>query len=72
MESVNSEGRRPARFYIPVPGMRPGQSVGLGSVLERITSAVGIRPCGGCKERAAAIDRVIGFSRRKSDGGCCK
>lgn len=59
MEPVNSDSRRPAKFSIPVPGMRPGQSVGLGSILKRMTSAVGVRPCGGCEGRARRLDRMV-------------
>ena len=68
MEPVNSEGRRPARFSIPLPGMRAGQSVGLGSVLKRMTSSVGIRPCVGCESRAGRLDRTIWFMGRNQEG----
>jgi hypothetical protein len=33
--------------------------VGLGQTVKRLTSALGIRPCGGCQKRAQALDRRI-------------
>ena len=71
MEPVNSDGRRRARFSIPVPGLTPGRSVGLGSVLKHVTSAVGIRPCSGCKERAARLDSLVQFRGREDGSRCC-
>lgn len=38
-----------------------GQQAGLGSVVTRLTSAVGIPPCGGCKKRAEELDRRVVF-----------
>lgn len=71
MEPVNSDSRRPAKFSIPAPGMRPGQSVGLGSALKRLTSAVGIRPCMGCEGRAEKLDRIFDFGGRNGVRPCC-
>ncbi len=68
MEPVNGDGRRSARFLIPVPGMKVGQSVSLGSVLKRMTSVVGIRTCGGCEGMAAKLNRMVEFGKRE---GCC-
>ena len=64
-------GSRQARFSIGVPGMTAGQSIGLGSVLKTMTSAVGVRPCSGCSERAARLDRFVEFRGRDGKGGCC-
>ena len=36
-------------------------SIGAGSALQALTSAVGIAPCGGCQERAAKLDRALRF-----------
>lgn len=30
--------------------------LGLGTAVKMVTSAIGIKPCGGCKKRAAALD----------------
>ena len=36
---------------------------GLGDVIKRVTQSMGIRPCGGCEKRAAALNRWVRFSR---------
>jgi hypothetical protein len=35
---------------------------GLGDAISAATSAVGVKPCGGCKERAEAINRRVVLS----------
>ena len=47
--------RRPLR--VPAPGLQ--QSLGLGQAIKRLTTAIGIRPCGGCGRRAASLDRRV-------------
>jgi peroxiredoxin len=38
------------------------REIGLGDVIKRLTSAVGIRPCVGCERRAAVLNRWMVFS----------
>jgi hypothetical protein len=47
----------PQPIRIPIPGLK--QSIGLGNTVKRMTSALGIRPCGGCQRRASALDRMV-------------
>jgi hypothetical protein len=54
-----------AKFHIRLPGFVSDQQIGLGDVVKRATSAVGIRPCGGCVRRAQALNRLIMFSGRR-------
>jgi hypothetical protein len=42
------------------------ENVGLGDVIKRATSAVGLKPCGGCARRASALNRWVVFSRQRS------
>jgi hypothetical protein len=56
-----SSGRQPYR--VRLPGFITGEEVGLGDVIKHATYAVGIRPCGGCERRAAALNRWLVFSR---------
>lgn len=37
------------------------KSRGLGDTVAKITSAVGIKPCGGCKKRQAALNRLVPY-----------
>lgn len=36
---------------------------GLGDVISKVTKAVGIRECGGCKKRREALNRMVPFGR---------
>lgn len=38
--------------------------VSLGDVIKRATSAVGVRSCGSCEQRAPALNRRLLFSSR--------
>ena len=50
---------------IRLPGFVSHQDVGLGDVIKRATSALGIKPCGACARRAAALNRWIVFTGRR-------
>jgi hypothetical protein len=52
---------------VRLPGFIADEEIGLGDVIKRATSYVGIHACGGCQRRAAALNRwmVFGGSRRK-------
>ncbi len=52
--------KRPMRL----PGWRE-EDTGLGELLKEFTVAVGIRPCGGCQERARRLDELLTFSGRR-------
>jgi len=52
--------RRPRR--IRLPGFVTEKEVGLGDVIKRATSAIGIRPCAGCERRSAAFNRWFVFT----------
>jgi hypothetical protein len=49
---------------VRLPGFITDEEVGFGDVVKRATSAVGIRPCGGCQRRADALNRWLVFSKR--------
>ena len=54
-------GRRPYRARLP--GFLIEQEIGLGDAVKRVTYAIGIKPCGGCEKRAAALNRWMYFTR---------
>lgn len=65
-ESYSSEsqpGRQPRR--IRLPGFVPDEEVGLGDVIKRATTLIGIRPCRGCDQRAAGLNRRVVFTRTR-------
>jgi len=51
-------------FRVRLPGFVADEDVGLGDAITRGTSTFGIRPCGGCQRRAAALNRWIVFTER--------
>jgi hypothetical protein len=61
---LEKEGREPYR--VRLPGFITGEEVGLGDVIKRATSTLGIRPCGGCSRRAATLNRWVTFSGRRA------
>lgn len=71
MSSADTPGHVPSgpaapRFQMRLPGFLLGdeQEVGLGEVIKRVTATMGLRPCGGCQQRAARLNRLVGFTRR--------
>jgi hypothetical protein len=51
---------------VRLPGFIGDDDVGLGDAVKRATGAFGIRPCGGCEQRVAALDRWLVFRGRRS------
>jgi hypothetical protein len=51
------EGQRRVRL----PGFLVDEEIGLGDIVKRLTYAMGIKPCGGCEKRAAALNRWMVF-----------
>ena len=60
LESRDSEQRSPTR--VRLPGFISDEDVGLGDAIKRVTYAFGIKPCGGCERRAAALNRWLVFT----------
>jgi hypothetical protein len=50
-------------YQVRLPGFIADEAIGLGDVVQRVTYAIGIKPCGGCERRAAAMNRWIVFTR---------
>jgi hypothetical protein len=48
-----------------LPGFITEEEIGLGDVIRRAASYVGIQPCGGCARRAAALNRWMVFTGRQ-------
>jgi hypothetical protein len=40
------------------------EKIGLGDVIKRASSYVGIKPCAGCEHRAAALNSWVSFTGR--------
>ncbi len=48
---------------VRLPGFLIEKETGLGDAIKRVTYAMGIKPCGGCEKRAAALNRFMRFTR---------
>jgi hypothetical protein len=53
-------------FRVRLPGFITEEDLGLGDIIKRATSYVGIKPCGGCERRRGALNRWLAFSGRHS------
>ena len=62
-ETDSAQVSHPPR-RIRLPGFVADEDIGLGDAIKRVTYALGIRPCGGCERRAAALNRRFVFTRR--------
>jgi hypothetical protein len=64
VEEAGSDGAMSAKYRISVPGLGSGQ-IGLGDVIGRTASLVGLTPCGGCQRRARALNSWLVFLPRR-------
>jgi hypothetical protein len=48
---------------VRLPGFVTDEAIGIGDAIKRATSYFGIKPCGGCEHRAAALNRWMVFTR---------
>ena len=55
-----SDGER-ALHNMRLPGFITEESIGLGDLLKKASYAVGVRACGGCQQRAIAMNRWLRF-----------
>jgi len=63
--ATKNKGEEPqAQFHrVRLPGFLIEEPIGLGDAIKKITYAMGIKPCGGCEKRAAALNRWVRFSQ---------
>lgn len=63
-KDVETGGQDSLPHRVRLPGFILDEDVGLGTVVKRVTSAFGIRPCSGCEQRAAMLNRWLVFTGR--------
>jgi hypothetical protein len=64
MPDKPSEPTEKKPFRVRLPGFVTDEEVGLGDVVKRATTSLGITPCGGCRQRAEALNRRVVFTPR--------
>lgn len=58
MSNQNDKNTRWASF------VKKTKSKGLGDTIAKITSSVGIKPCGGCKKRQEALNQAFPYKKQ--------
>jgi hypothetical protein len=61
-DQLEQDKRGGQPYRVRLPGFISDEEIGLGDVIKRATSAVGLEACGGCNERAALLNRWLVFS----------
>jgi hypothetical protein len=54
--------RERTHYHVRLPGFVGDREAGLGDVIKRITSALGVKTCSGCERRAAILNHWVVFS----------
>ena len=52
-------------YRVRLPGFVTDEDIGLGDVIKRATSSVGIKPCGSCERRAAILNNWFVFAGKR-------
>lgn len=61
---MKKENEKQKPYKVRLPGFLAENEIGLGDIIKRATSAVGIKPCGGCEKRAALFNNWFVFTGR--------
>jgi hypothetical protein len=64
-KSVSDNKSKQATHRVRLPDFITDEEIGLGDAIKRATSYFGIKPCGGCERRAAALNRWLAFTPRR-------
>ncbi len=62
LEQADGNAPLVAAHHVRLPGFVVGHEIGLGDVIKRSTTAVGVKPCGSCEERARRLNRWMVFT----------
>jgi hypothetical protein len=63
LDADRTRVREPYRVRLPGFLLAEGEEVGLGHAIEKMTYAAGLKPCGGCQQRASRLNRWVVFTR---------
>lgn len=61
-EGNSTRETAPRPYHARLPGFLIDEPVGLGDLVSSVTRAAGLRPFGGCRRRAAALNRWMVFT----------
>jgi hypothetical protein len=67
MPGDSNQPKAPARkrepYRVRLPGMLVEEEIGLGDLIKKTAYRIGVKPCSGCDQRAAALNRWVTLSR---------
>jgi hypothetical protein len=65
--SLRGQSKKPhgLKHSIGLPAFLIDKPVGLGDVIKRVTSAIGVRPCEACAERAERLNKWVAFQPKR-------
>ncbi len=63
---MKKEKQEKKPYNVRLPGFLIEHETGLGDIMKRATSAIGIKPCGGCEQRAAMLNNWMVFSSKSN------
>jgi hypothetical protein len=61
-EIRENDSAKRERHIMRLPGFLVEEEMGLGDAIKRVTHAIGIKPCSGCENRAAALNQWMKIS----------
>ncbi len=64
-KSKDAKLTKQTSYHVRLPSFIVEEEVGLGDVIKRATSLIGIKPCNRCSKRAASLNQWITFSGRR-------
>jgi hypothetical protein len=62
---MSDDYESPPRHTLSIPSFLVDEPIGLGEVIKRVTTRIGVSPCGGCNARAAKLDEWLHLEPRK-------
>ena len=65
MEQSQPTEQTPAPHRMRMPGFLVDEEIGLGDVVKKVTTYLGVPQCGGCAHRTAALNRWLVVTTRK-------
>lgn len=61
-DNYSSDQNEHLPYKVHLPGFISDEEIGLGDAIKRATSYFGLKPCGGCEQRAAGLNRWMVFT----------
>lgn len=58
------EEKKPVKLKIPGFLREEEETIGLGDLIKRVTTSVGIKPCGACNKRAQTLNNWMTISKK--------